>query len=87
MDRLINTVIRPWGNSQGIRIPKEILAVLGLAVDEKVTMSVENNSLIITKKVQRKTLEEYAKPYGGKLGPYEEFEFGEGIGITRWLDE
>lgn len=37
--------------------------------------------------VSQKTLEEYANDSGGKLGPYEEFDFGEMIGIEKWLDE
>ncbi len=87
MASVVKATVRPWGNSQGIRIPKEILSALGLAVDEEVNLTVENKSLIITKTIQKKTLEEYAKPYGGKLGPYDEFDFGEDIGIKRWLDE
>ena len=81
------TTVKPWGNSQGIRISREMLNLLGIAVNEEVDLSVENNRLIISKAVQRKTLKEYAKPYGGKLGPYHEFDFGGGIGIERWLDE
>ncbi len=87
MEYVMNTIIRPWGNSQGIRISKEIMNALGLSVNEEVRMSVEDDRLIISKNVRRKTLEEYAEPYGGKLGPYEEFDFGEGIGISRWLNE
>ena len=87
MSNTIQTTIKPWGNSQGIRIPKEILRSLGLAVHEPVDLSIEEDRMIITKRVARKTLAEYAVPYGGKLGPYEEFDFGEGIGISRWLDE
>ena len=34
----------------------------------------------------RKTLQEYAEEFVGKLGPYEEFDWGEGMGIEKWLD-
>ena len=87
MDKTMKTLVRPWGNSQGIRISRELLNLLGIAVNEEVDLSIENNRLIISKPVQRKSLEEYAQPYGGKLGPYNEFDFGDGIGIGRWLDE
>ena len=87
MEGSVKATIRPWGNSQGIRISKELLNRLGIAVNEEVNLSIDNDSLVIRKTVQRKTLEEYAKPFGGKLGPYEEFDFGEGIGIGRWLSE
>lgn len=87
MDSVIRTIVRPWGNSQGIRISREILSALGIQANDEVDMKLEQGRLIISKTVRRKTLEEYANAYGGKLGPYEEFEFGEGIGIERWLDE
>ena len=87
MDKTMKTLVRPWGNSQGIRISKKLLNLLGIAVNEEVALSIDNNRLIISKIVQRKSLEEYAEPYGGKLGPYSEFDFGDGIGIGRWLDE
>ena len=79
--------IRPWGNSQGIRIPKDILAFLDIALHEEVLLEVHEEGLLIRKKVQRKTLQEYAEEFGGKLGPYDEFDWGEGMGISRWLDE
>ena len=87
MDKTMKALVRPGGNSQGIRISRELLNLLGIAVNEEVALSIENNRLIISKLVQRKSLEEYAEPYGGKLGPYSEFDFGDGIGIGRWLDE
>lgn len=34
----------------------------------------------------RKTLPEYAEESGGKLGPYKEFDWEEGLGIGKWLD-
>lgn len=87
MEMIISTSVRPWGNSQGIRIPKEFLSALRINPGDECTLRVENEQLILEKKVQRKSLMEYAKPFGGKLGPYEEFDFGEGIGIERWLDD
>ena len=87
MGSTMKTVVRPWGNSQGIRISRELLSLLGISVNEEVDLSVEQDRLVIRKSVQRKSLEEYARPYGGKLGPYTEFDFGDGIGIGRWLDE
>ena len=54
--------VKAWGNSQGIRLSKELLAL------DK----------------QHRTLEERAKEYGGKLGPYQEFDWGEPVGRERW---
>ena len=87
MGGMMKSIVRPWGNRQGTRISRELLSLSGLTVNEELALSIENNRRIISKPVQRKTLEEYAQPYGGKLGPYDEFDFGGGIGIERWLDE
>lgn len=87
MERNLKATLHLWGNSQGIRKSKELLNRLGIAINEEDNLSIDNDSLVIRKTVQRKTLEEYAKPFGEKLGPYEEFDFGEGIGIGRWLSE
>ena len=38
------------------------------------------------KSCEGETLPEYAMQFGGKLGPYEEFNWEEGMGIERWMD-
>ena len=87
MEYVVTATVRPWGNSHGIRIPKEFLKALGIHPGDECIMRVQGEKLILEKAVQRKSLEEYARPFGGTLGPYEEFDFGEDIGITRWLDD
>ena len=39
--------ISKWGNSQGLRIPKEIIESLDIKVGDKVKLFVENNRIII----------------------------------------
>lgn len=39
--------ISKWGNSQGLRIPKEIIESLKIKVGDKVKVFVENNRVII----------------------------------------
>ena len=41
--------IRAWGNSQGIYIPKKLLAELGLNVNDRVSLSIEGDRLVIRK--------------------------------------
>lgn len=48
----MTTTIRPWGNSQGLYIPKSMLKQIGLEVNESVTLSVENGALVIRKYAQ-----------------------------------
>ena len=45
---------------------------------------VDENNVFEKTKSQYRTLEERAKEYGGKLGPYEEFDWGEPVGRERW---
>jgi len=39
--------ISKWGNSQGLRIPKETIKALGLNIGDKVKIFIENNRVII----------------------------------------
>lgn len=39
--------ISKWGNSQGLRIPKEIIESLKIQVGDKVRVFIENNRVVI----------------------------------------
>lgn len=55
------TRIQKWGNSQGLRIPREILEEAHVSVNDEVDVSTENGIIIITpvKRVRRgRNLEE-----------------------------
>ncbi len=75
--------ITKWGNSQGIRLPKAILQACNIQVNDQVDLRYKDGMIIIEKKVHR-TLEERAKAFGGKLGPYNEFDWGEPEGDEVW---
>lgn len=45
----MKTTISRSGNSQGVIIPKPLLAQLGVGVGDAVDMQLENNSLVIRK--------------------------------------
>jgi len=59
--------LKPWGNSNGLRIPKEVLAILSLSPNDYVDLLIQDEELIIKKK--RKTLEEKFADFDGKY-PY-----------------
>jgi antitoxin MazE len=42
------TEIKKWGNSQGLRVSKELLTELHLAVGDKVDVTVRDGALVIT---------------------------------------
>ena len=50
--------IRSWGNSLGIRIPKEILDTLQLKMSDMLSISVENDAIVLRKQFTHKTFEE-----------------------------
>ena len=81
----ITAQLKAWGNSQGIRLSKELLALVGIKNNDFLEVEVKDGSIVLTKaQKQHHTLEERAQEYGGKLGPYEEFEWGEPVGRERW---
>ena len=73
-----------WGNGQGIRLPKKLTQELGISVNDDLRVSTENGKIIIEKVFVHRTLEERAAEYGGKLGPYEEFNWGSKEGREVW---
>ena len=79
------TQVKAWGNSQGIRLSKELLALAEIKSNDLWDISVIDGNIVLKKIVNRhRTLEERAKKYGGKLGPYEEYDWGEPVGRERW---
>ena len=72
--------IAKWGNSQGIRLSRQMLEDAGMRPDEKVTILVEKGKITLVKEKRHRTLEERAEDFGGKLGPYTEFDWGEPVG-------
>lgn len=76
--------IREWGNSQGIRLSKEILQSAGLAVNEVLDVIVSDGTITLKKSFRHKTLEERAEAYGGKLNLDGEFDWGKPVGREVW---
>lgn len=56
---MIKKTIDKWGNSQGIRIPKDMLSKIGIdnPVGQTVEIDVKGNSLTIQKKDSRSALQ------------------------------
>lgn len=80
----MQTQVKAWGNSQGIRIPKEILQDAGIALEEILDISVTNGVITLVKAFRHKTLEERAAVYGGKLNLDGEYDWGEPVGREGW---
>jgi len=78
----MQTTITKWGNSQGIRIPKFLLASVDLTENDTVEVVAENDRIVIKKCAQkraRKTLEERIAEYDGEY-VWEEWDTGPSVG-------
>ena len=76
--------VKEWGNSQGIRISKEILKNAGISLNEFLDVSVSNGVITLTKSFRHKTLEERAAEFDGKLMLDGEYDWGESVGREVW---
>ncbi len=80
----MQTQVKTWGNSQGIRIPKEVLQEANVTVDDMLDVTVSNGVIMLAKPFRHKTLEERAAAYGGTLELDGEFDWGEQVGREIW---
>ena len=76
--------VREWGNSQGIRLSKEILNSAGIAVNEVLDVAVSNGMITLIKPFRHKTLEERAAEFDGKLMLDGEYNWGDAVGREVW---
>lgn len=85
------TAIKKWGNSQGIRLSKEIISSAGLKENDSVEISV-NNGVITIKKVKPKylTLKERLEVFYNKpiddiyVESSQEVDVGTHVGNEVW---
>ena len=80
----MQTQVKTWGNSQGIRIPREVLQDAGISLNEILDIKVKNGVIILEKTFKHKTLEERAAEFGGNLNLDGEFDWGEPVGREVW---
>ena len=80
----MQTQVKAWGNSQGIRIPKEILQTAGISLEEILDITVTNGEITLAKAMKHKTLEERAAEYNGQLNLDGEYDWGTPVGREVW---
>lgn len=71
--------VKPWGNSQGIRIPKDILEKLNIQLSDVLNIEIENEAIVLRKAFKHKSFEERLAEYNGKISVYE-YDWGEPVG-------
>lgn len=76
--------VKTWGNSQGIRISKDILQEANVAIDDVLDVKVANGMITLVKPFRHKTLEERAAEFNGGLNLDGEYDWGEPVGREVW---
>lgn len=76
--------VKAWGNSQGIRISKEVLQEAGLSLNDFLEVKATNGKIELSKQYRHKTLEERASEFGGELHLDGEYDWGEPVGREIW---
>jgi len=74
-----------WGNSQGLRFPKDIMRELSLSVGDKLKIFVENQKIIIEpikKERVKYNIDDLVKKIPQDYKAYEEFD--DKIGNEQW---
>lgn len=86
------TVINKWGNSNGVRLPKALLDMLGLSDGDAMRLYVDraDQSIILKKDRQKLRLEERLEKFYGmpidQIPPVnaEEVDWGSPVGKEEW---
>ena len=81
----MTATISKWGNSQGLRFPKNILEELNLSIGDKVKFFIEDDKIILVpvKKSRKKyNIDDLVKKIPSDYTPYEEFKSK--AGIEEW---
>ena len=79
----MQTQVKKWGNSQGVRLPKEVLEMAGFSLNDVLNVNVSNGVIMLTREFKHKTLEERAAAFGGELNLDGEYDWGEPLGSNR----
>lgn len=55
--------IKSWGNSQGVRLPKDLLESIGVKLNDFLSVEIKENSIVLSKTFKHRNLEERAIEY------------------------
>lgn len=76
--------VSPWGNSQGIRLPKALLQEAGIQTNDTLQVKLDGSSIILSKAFPHRSLKERAASFGGRLNLSDELDWGEPAGNEVW---
>ena len=81
----MTATISSWGNSQGFRLPKDIMKELHLSVGDKMKVLIKNRKIIlepIKQSREKYDINELVQQLPSDYIPYEEFD--NKIGLEEW---
>lgn len=82
---MATAALQRWGNSQGFRLPKQLLQELNWRVNDQFVLSRQDNALVIepAHPRKRKSIKEL---FNGYTGTYQaqEIDWGEPVGKEIW---
>ena len=71
----MQTQVKAWGNSQGIRLSKDILQAANVEINDMLEVKVSDGMIMLVKTFRHQTLEERAEKFGGKLNLDGEYDW------------
>ena len=80
----MQTQVKAWGNSQGIRLPKDILQEANVEINDMLEVKVSDGMIMLVKTFRHRKLEERAEKFGGKLNLDGEYEWDKPEGREVW---
>ena len=80
----METKVKPWGNSQGVRFPKSVMKEAGFQIDDLLEIQVSHGKIVLMKPRIHKTLKERIAETGGTLEGMGELDWGEPMGNEVW---
>ena len=81
---IMQAQVKSWGNSQGIRLSRDVLQQADIKVNDVLDVNVVDGVIMLSKTIRHKTLEERAAEFGGNLKLDGEFDWGEPLGREVW---
>ena len=77
--------LKPWGNSQGIRLPKAVLNEAGFLPNDTLVVKAESGKIVLYRSFRHKSLEERAAAFNGNLNLDGELDWrGDPVGNEVW---
>jgi antitoxin MazE len=79
----MTTTLRKWGNSLGVRLPREILKEALFSENERVELIADKTGIRIQKIDKIETLDDLFKGYNGNYA-YHDIDTGNPVGNEVW---